>query len=122
MATYAFLKRHNNVSLMNRTIPQAQVMKALSLAILSIGLIFIGIFLLTAIENAPFLDIVFEVVSALSTVGLSRGLTSELSVVGEVVIIFMMIIGRVGPLTFAYVIASPKPKKVVYAKTDIQVG
>jgi trk system potassium uptake protein TrkH len=122
MATYAFLKRHNNVSLMNRTIPQAQVMKALSLAILSIGLIFVGIFLLTILEDAPFLDIVFEVVSALGTVGLSRGLTGELSMVGEIVIILMMLIGRVGPLTFAYVIATPNPKKVTYAKTEIQVG
>lgn len=122
VATYTFLKRRNNASLMKRTIPHAQVMKALALAILSVGLIFIGIFLLTVIEDAPFLDIVFEVVSALSTVGLSRGLTSELSVLGEVVIIFMMIIGRIGPLTFAYVIASPKPKKVVYANAEIQVG
>ena len=122
VATYTFLKRRKNASLMKRTIPQAQVMKALSLAILSVSLIFIGIFLLTVIEDAPFLDIVFEVVSALSTVGLSRGLTSELSVTGEVVIILMMIIGRIGPLTFAYVIASPKPRKVVYANAEIQVG
>ena len=122
MTTYTFLRRRTQVTLLNRTIPQVQVLKALSLAIISIGMIFISIFILTAIENAPFLDIVFEVVSALSTVGLSRGLTGQLSDTGEIVIIFMMIVGRVGPLSFAYFIATPKPRKVQYADAEIQVG
>lgn len=122
MATYAFLRRENNVTLMKRTIPQPHVMKALALAILSIGLIFVGIFLLTIVEKASFIDIVFEVVSALSTVGLSRGLTGNLSSLGQVIIIFMMLVGRIGPLTFAYVIATPGRRSVAYANADIQVG
>ncbi|WP_339771545.1 TrkH family potassium uptake protein [uncultured Paraglaciecola sp.] len=122
MTTYTFLRRRTRVTVLNRTIPQVQVLKALSLAIISIGMIFIGIFILTAIEKAPFLDIVFEVVSALSTVGLSRGLTGQLSDTGEVIIIFMMIVGRVGPLSFAYFLATPKPRKVQYADAEIQVG
>ncbi len=44
------------------------------------------------------LDIMFEAVSALGTVGLSRGLTGSLSEPGELVIIFMMFMGRLGPL------------------------
>ncbi|SEP99763.1 TrkH family potassium uptake protein [Nitrosomonas ureae] len=122
MATYTFLRRRDDVVILQRTIPQQQVMKALALAIVSITIIFIGIFILTAIEKAPFIDIVFEVVSALSTVGLSRGLTAQLSMGGEILIIFMMIVGRVGPLTFAYFLATPKKKHIKYANADIQVG
>lgn len=122
MATYAFLRRRDDVVVLQRTIPQPQVMKALALTIVSIIMIFIGIFILTIIEKAPFIDIVFEVISALSTVGLSRGLTSQLSMGGEMVIIFMMITGRVGPLTLAYFLATPKKKHIKYANGDIQVG
>ncbi|SFD89336.1 TrkH family potassium uptake protein [Nitrosomonas sp. Nm166] len=122
MTTYAFLRRRDDVVVLQRTIPQSQVMKALALTTVSIIMIFLGIFILTIIEKAPFIDIAFEVVSALSTVGLSRGLTGQLSVGGEIVIIFMMIVGRVGPLTFAYFLATPKKKHIKYANADIQVG
>ncbi|MBY0483581.1 TrkH family potassium uptake protein [Nitrosomonas sp.] len=122
MATYAFLRRRDDVVVLKRTIPQSQVMKALALTIVSIIMIFIGIFVLSIIEKAPLINIVFEVVSALSTVGLSRGLTSQLSMGGEIVIIFLMVVGRVGPLTFAYFLATPKKKYIKYANAEIQVG
>ncbi|MCE7913212.1 MAG: Ktr system potassium transporter B [Nitrosomonas sp. PRO4] len=122
MATYTFLRRRDEVVILQRTIPQSQVMKALALTTVSIIMIFIGIFFLTVLEKAPFIDIVFEVVSALSTVGLSRGLTTQLSTGGEIIIIFLMIVGRVGPLTFAYFLATPKKKHIKYAHADIQVG
>lgn len=122
MATYAFLRRRDDVTLLRRTIPNAQVLKALALTFVSMALVFIAIFVLTALEKAPFLDIAFEAVSALSTVGLSRGLTGNLSVPGQCVIIFLMIAGRLGPLTLAYFLATPKQRKTRYADTKIQVG
>jgi trk system potassium uptake protein len=122
MATYAFLRRRNEVTIMRRTIPGEQVLKALALVFVSMGFIFIGVFVLTVTERAPLLDIAFEVVSALSTVGLSRGLTAELSTTGQLLIIMLMIIGRLGPLTLAYFIATPKKKHIRYAETRIQVG
>ena len=73
-------------------------------------------------SRAPFLDIAFEAVSALSTVGLSRGLTAELSTPSQFVVIFLMITGRLGPLTLAYFLATPKKRKSRYAETKIQVG
>ena len=123
LATYAFLRRRDEVTALHRTIESRQVMKALALSLISMMLIFLGIFVLIAIErNAEFLDIAFEVVSALSTVGLSRGLTGELSQAGEVVLIFLMYAGRLGPLTLAYFLATPKQKRVRYPRADIQVG
>ena len=50
-------------------------------------------------ENAEFIDLVFEVFSAFATVGLTAGITPNLTVVGKVIIIIMMYIGRIGPIT-----------------------
>ena len=122
MATYAFLRRRDDVTLLKRNIPQALVLKALALTFISMALVFIAIFVLTALEDAPFLDIAFEAVSALSTVGLSRGLTGNLTVPGQCVVIFLMFAGRVGPLTLAYFLATPKKRKTRFADTKIQVG
>jgi len=122
MATYAFLRRRDEACVLNRTIPNTVVLKALALTFVSMVLVFLAIFLLTILEDAPFLDIAFEAVSALSTVGLSRGLTANLSEAGQAVVIFLMITGRLGPLTLAYFLATPKKRKTRYAETKIQVG
>ncbi|MEE2001354.1 TrkH family potassium uptake protein [Alkalimonas sp. MEB108] len=122
MATYAFLRRRQQVTLMKRTVPPALVMKALALTVVSMMLTFLAIFTLTVMEDADFLDIAFEAVSALSTVGLSRGLTGELSAAGQTVLIVLMIAGRLGPLTLAYFLATPKQKKVKYPESRFQVG
>lgn len=122
MATYAFLRRRDEVTVFKRTVPTPLVLKALALALVSMIAIFISIFLLTITEQAPLLDVAFEVVSALGTVGLSRGLTGELSTFGQLLIIVLMITGRLGPLTLAYFLATPKRKRIRYADTRIQVG
>lgn len=122
MATYAFLRQRQDVTLLKRTIPLMQVMKALALTIASMLLIFLGIFILDATEQADFLKIVFEVVSAISTVGLSLGLTGELSEAGRVVVIFLMVAGRLGPLTLAYLVARPHKSHIRYADARLQIG
>lgn len=122
MATYTFLRRRDEVTLLKRTVPNPLVLKALALTFVSMSAIFVSIFLLTITEQAPLLDVAFEVVSALSTVGLSRGLTSELSTFGQMMIIVLMITGRLGPLTLAYFLATPHKKRIRYAETKIQVG
>lgn len=73
-------------------------------------------------EKADFLDIVFEAVSALGTVGLSRGLTGELSNSGELIIILLMYAGRLGPLTLAYFIASPRISRIKYPEAKLAIG
>lgn len=66
-----------------------------------------AVFILTITEDKPFLDLVFEEVSAFATVGLSRGITASLSDAGKIVIIVSMFIGRVGSLTLAVALARP---------------
>lgn len=100
-----------NVELFKRTISNDLVLKAYSIFIFYIVGNLIGIFVLSiteleALESGKFalMDIIFEHVSAASTVGLSTGITPELSEAGKYVIIVAMFIGRVGTLTLAYLL------------------
>jgi trk system potassium uptake protein TrkH len=122
LATYSYLRRDEAVYAFKREISQDTVKKALALTIISTGVVWLAIFSLLLTEDAPVVNIIFEAVSALGTVGLSRGLTGDLSVGGELIIIFLMFIGRLGPLTLAYFLASPRVKRVRYAETALAVG
>ncbi|MDU5083304.1 TrkH family potassium uptake protein [uncultured Tissierella sp.] len=96
-----------------------------SLAISTVGMILIlGVsFILTVTEPANFLDVLFETTSAFATVGLTRGLTPNLTDFGKVMIILTMYIGRVGPLTMAYVFArKSKAGNFRYSEGNIMVG
>ena len=122
LATYSYLRRDKAITLYNREINSETLSKALALTMISVGVTWIAIFFLLLSENASFLDVVFEAVSALGTVGLSRGLTSSLSGIGEFIIIFLMFMGRLGPLTLAYFLASPRTKRLRYPETQLTIG
>lgn len=96
-----------------------------SLAIITVGIIWIIIVatILTITEDAVFLDLLFETTSAFGTVGLSRGVTPDLSTAGKFLIIITMYAGRVGPLTMAFAFAQKnKSTKYRYAEGTIIVG
>ena len=79
--------------------------------------------MLSILEEQPFFLLVFEAVSALGTVGLSTGITSDLSSAGKMVIILLMYWGRVGLLTFSYsVVPQEKYAKVYLPETHIPIG
>lgn len=88
------------VIIKGRTIPHEQVLKCI--AIVSLSLLWIAlatICLLITEVGWGFLQIIFEVISSFTTLGLSLGITSSLSTVGKIIIIINMIIGRIGSLT-----------------------
>lgn len=121
-ATYSFIRRENDVNIFKRKIPDYVVRKAFALTIISMGTIWIGTFVLLSTENAAFLDVLFEVVSALGTVGLSRGLTGNLSSTGQIIICLIMFIGRMGPLLLAYLLASPRQQLIRYPQNKLPIG
>lgn len=83
----------------------------------------IAVLVLTMSEDKDFLKIVFEVGSALGTVGLSAGITADLTVFGKIVIIITMLIGRVGPLGIGLTILRRKKiKSFQYPEDEILVG
>ena len=62
------------------------------------------------VEKGEILPLLFETVSAFGTVGFSLGVTPDLSILGKMIIMVLMFIGRIGPLTIAMALARPKPE------------
>lgn len=121
-ATRSFLRGNLAVTLGRRSLPVDTVTKALAITTIGMMIIFIAVFTLSALERAPLLDIAFEVVSAFGTVGLSRGLTTELSVPSQIVIMVVMFLGRVGPLTLGYLLTRPTKEHVRYPNAELPLG
>jgi len=90
------------VEAFRRRVPRYLIYKAVTLSIILMFLVFAVTMILSVTEKADFLTTLFEATSAIGIVGLSMGLTPELSPIGRIVVIVCMIIGRVGPLTIAY--------------------
>lgn len=124
------IKRKPHVELLKRTIDNELVLKAYSIFVFFVVGNLIGIFALLvteyeAIEAGKFLliDIIFEHVSAASTVGLSTGITSELTEPGKIVLIIAMFVGRVGTLTIAYLFGKQvMSRRYKYPKGHTMIG
>lgn len=99
------------VTFFAKEIPNKKVLIATSTFILYTSTIFIFTFLLTFTEDFDYKNIIFEVGSALGTVGLTTGITAQLSSFGKILIIILMFIGRLGVLTFGFALLKRDSKK-----------
>ncbi len=124
LALRAVITNQREVRAFRRQIPTPLVLRALSIAVSSILFVFIIFFLLTITEKgAEMSAIAFETFSAFGTVGMSTGLTPELSSPGKILITIMMFIGRVGPLTMAFALAVRSNKaSIQYPEEKIMIG
>lgn len=123
MMIYTVIASKEDTEIYQRRIPHDNIFKAVSIAVVSLMLVFISSFILTITEHADFLKILFETTSAFGTVGLSLGITPELSKIGKIIIIFTMFAGRVGPLTLVLALGSRKNKAILkYPEERILVG
>jgi len=104
LTVLSVLKGKDQTEVFGRTISFNTIKKALSIVAIATLIVSVGIMILSITENATFIEILFEVVSAFGTVGLTLGLTPDLSLVGRLTIISIMFIGRLGPLTIALAI------------------
>ena len=100
-AAYAAIKNRNEVSMFSRTVSKQAVSKAIGVTCMSFTIMFVSTVLLAATTDAPALDILYETVSATATVGLTRNLTPSLNLIGRLIIIASMYLGRVGPISLA---------------------
>jgi trk system potassium uptake protein TrkH len=101
------LKGRDRVRLAKREVPEARLRSATAALAYYLALLFVALFLLALSEPAqPFEALMFEAVSAMGTVGLSMGVTGDLSEIGTLVIIVLMFAGRVGILTFGIAVAA----------------
>lgn len=123
ISVISFLRREDEIRLFKHSIPEKTTFKALAVVCITALLIATGFMSLLILEpDQDFLDLLFETVSAACTVGLSRGVTSELQPASLLILMLLMFAGRLGPLTLAYFIATPKKSRLKHPPSEIQIG
>lgn len=106
-----------------REFANQQIHRALALVMLAVTLIAIAVFALTITEKSGFLNLLFETVSAFGTVGLSTGITPDLSVAGRLIITAVMFIGRLGPLILVLSLTQRQmPSEYRYPQDEVRIG
>lgn len=120
------------VSVFRRSVPPETVQRATVTTILFIITVFVALSVLLVIEQSGeshlqsgrrFLDAFFEIVSAIGTVGLSTGITPDLSAAGKLVVILVMFLGRLGPISvFAALSRSLRSEPIEYPQTSVLIG
>lgn len=117
--------------LFKRSISEAGIGKSVSVIMLSAMVICVGVMLILMTElgdvsqpesRGKFLELLFEAVSAFGTVGLSTGITPELTVMGKVILSGIMFVGRLGPLVVGVALSRDTVSRYYYAEENIMVG
>jgi len=125
------LHGRSDVNIFRRRMSQTTLTRSLSVAILSFLLIHVVLMLLLITElgelshvasRGKFLELAFEATSAFGTVGLSTGLTPNLTTAGRLLIIFLMFVGRVGPLTLATLLHTREKPPFRFPEEDMIIG
>jgi trk system potassium uptake protein len=128
LLAWSRLRGYSTTRFGSRSLPEETTDRAIGLYAIAFGIVTAGIFMLTATESrnaagGNFLAWMFEAVSAFNTVGLSMGVTYDLSAAGRWTAILLMFFGRVGPLTLAAALATRRPERGFrYAYEDVMVG
>ncbi|HZK66138.1 MAG TPA: TrkH family potassium uptake protein [Chloroflexota bacterium] len=122
-AVISSIRGKDRTAAFGRELPQDQINRALTVTLLALGLVFGVTLVLSSTEPFTFLQLLFEATSAFGTVGLSTGITPNLSLIGKLVIILTMYVGRVGPLTVALALAQrQKPETYRYPEGRVKIG
>jgi trk system potassium uptake protein TrkH len=111
------------VELFKRRISDTVVREALVVIAMGIIVVAGGTFVILILEDLPLSDVLFEVVSAFGTVGLSTGVTPSLSAAGKIALMLIMLTGRIGPLTLALAIGQRGEKRLYdYPEERVVIG
>jgi trk system potassium uptake protein len=106
-----------------RELQVEQILRGITLLGVSLGLVVVVFLILSATESFSPIRVLFETVSAFGTVGLSTGITPDLSITGRLLIILVMFVGRLGPLTLIMALAQPgQPSPYRYPKEPVKIG
>lgn len=123
LAGFYSFRGYKNISIFKKRIPHSIVFRALTLTLTALLLIIIATIAIMLIEGEHFIKVLFEVTSAFGTVGLSTGITPELSVASKYILIAVMFIGRVGISSLSLIIASRiRPEKIERPEESITIG
>jgi potassium uptake TrkH family protein len=120
---FHFARGNKTIKVFRREVHEQDVIKSLVVTMVAVLMCFVSVVILTITENHSLIEIIFEVASAFGTTGLSLGITSDLSSIGKCVIIALMFIGRVGILSFLFMIGGKeKTTKYHYPKERVIIG
>lgn len=113
-------KQEESISLFKRRVPGNLLSKALAIIVINLMVLMTSVLLLLVFDHGNFMESCYECVSALGTVGLTKGLTPNLTIAGKVIIIITMYLGRVGPISMAIGFSQKNRKKqVMYPEQDL---
>ena len=114
----------SSVCVFKRTIPAGQVMDAMTITAIVVGLSVLGAIFISAVCPVSFIDALYESASALATVGITAGATASLTVAAQLMIIVFMYFGRVGILTISlgFLMGSEATERFRYAETNLLIG
>jgi trk system potassium uptake protein TrkH len=120
---WSTIRGNEHAGAFGREFTNQQIHRALALVMLSISLIALVVLVLTVTEKFGFLNLLFETVSAFGTVGLSTGITPDLSVAGKLIITAVMFIGRLGPLILVLSLTQrQQPSTYRYPHDEVRIG
>ena len=123
IAARSFAKGQKYSSVFRRTLPADTVKKSLTVVMVSFCVLITALILLLATQSGSFIDIAYETVSALCTVGLSRAYTPSLNSLGKIIIVICMYLGRVGPISLVIALSGSKYNHyTVLPEENIRVG
>ena len=123
---YTMLKGQEHVKAFHRLIPRETIIRASNVMVINLITLFVGIFLRCVSDGAlGFVNLAFEAVSAMATVGLTLGITTSLSAIGKVIIILLMYAGRIGIATLLFSLIKMKrvvDRPISYPNGNILIG
>lgn len=123
ISTISVIKREKEPVVFKRSISDESIKKALSIFMVSLAIVLLVSFTISITDDFSFIDTLYETVSALATVGASRGITAELSDIAKILLGFCMYLGRIGPMTMAFAFGlKPEDKLIKYPETFISLG
>ena len=124
LALRSGLAGREQVTFRGRTIPYRRVLNAMTLALVMLFLFLVGSMVISTVEGLPYLDCAFEVASAMGTVGLTTGLTPNLTPFSQTLIILLMYLGRVGVLSFSIALMTRgrTMDKIRYPEMNVMIG
>jgi trk system potassium uptake protein TrkH len=119
----AYLRGEQDVNLFRRRLEPGIAVRAFTSIAFYLMLAFLGCIIIISAQGFPLLDVMFESLSALGTVGLSLGITRDLEPLSRAVIILLMYSGRLGSLTvFMAVLSRKQNAKLQYATEKVLIG
>ncbi|MGN7388185.1 TrkH family potassium uptake protein [Sporosarcina sp. SAFN-015] len=119
-----FARGNNVINIFRREIKLIDVYRSYAVILLAAVMVMTALLILLITEkDVPVVALLFEITSAFGTCGMSLGITSDLSVIGKLIIMVLMFIGRVGLISFLYTLGGKTNKKpYAYPKERVIIG